>query len=181
MLTFGGSYLATVQTQRFGGDRVRHERGWDLRVRGFTRPHLQLGFDYSRQVWRVPEGPRQTSLNVNRLEFVLGVDVLPLPYEWVVRPALIPYGAVGLAWGRSRDTPPDLMARSDDLMGGFGATFGSDFVLYIRPKGRFLIGLRGGVSKPLYRLRAGGERQDYDDDFPRALRWQVGIDFGATP
>jgi len=181
MLLVGGSYLDVVGTPRLEGVRAEHARGWDVRVRAFTRPHIQLGFDLSRQVWRVPDSARQTKLNVNHLEFVLGVDVLPLPYEFVVRPALIPYAAVGLAWGRNRDTPMDTLSRDDDLMGGFGATFGSDFVLYFRPKGRFLIGLRGGVSKPLYRLRAGGDRLDYDTDFPRALRWQVGLDFGATP
>ncbi len=180
MLLVGGSYLGVVGSPRLEGVRAKHVRGWDVRVRGFTRPHVQLGLDYSRQVWSVPESPRQTKLNANRLEFVLGIDVLPLPYEMRVRPALIPYGAVGVAWGRTRDTL-NAPSRFDETMGGIGATFGSDFVLYIRPKGRFLIGLRGGISKPYYRLRADGDRLDFDDDFPRALRWQVGIDFGATP
>lgn len=181
LLTIGGSYLDVIGTQRFDGATADHRRGWDLRVRAFIRPHVQLGFDYSRQLWRAPSSTRQTKLNANRLEFVLGIDVLPLPYDWPVRPALVPYGAVGLAWGKSRDTLPGASSRTEDLMGGGGFTFGSDFILFINPKGRFLVGLRGGISKPLYRLRAGGERLDYDADFPRALRWQVGLDFGATP
>ncbi len=180
MLLLGGSYLGVLGAPRLQGVRAEHERGWDLRVRAFTRPHVQLGLDYSRQVWNVADSPRQTKLNANRLEFVLGIDVLPLPYEMRVRPALIPYGALGVAWGRTRDSA-DPAGRLDDTMAGIGATFGSDFVLYVRPAGRFLLGLRGGISKPLYRMRADGERLDYDDDFPRALRWQVGIDIGATP
>ena len=181
MMLFGGSYIDAVGTPRLADDPADHQRGWDFRVRGFTRPHVQFGFDLNRQVWRVHDGPRQTNLNVNRMEFVFGVDVLPLPYEWRVRPALVPYAALGLAWGKVRDTAPDSFSRSDDLMGGAGATFGSDFVLFIRPGKRFVIGLRGGLSVPLYRMRAGGERLDFDTEFPRALRWQVGLDFGATP
>jgi len=182
MLTVGASYLSIFGTPRLDGARAEHARGWDVRVRGFTRPHVQFGFDFSRQIWRVPDSPRQTKLSVNRLEFVLGLDVLPLPYEMRVRPALVPYAALGLAWGRVRDTPGgDGTARLNDTMGGAGATFGSDFLLYIRPAERLLIGLRGGVSKPLYRMRANDARLDYDGGFPRALRWQVGIDIGVTP
>ncbi len=180
MLTVGASYLSVLGTPRMDGVPAEHLRGWDVRVRGFTRPHIQLGFDLSRQVWRVPLSERRTKLNVNRLEFVLGIDVLPLPYDLRVRPALVPYAALGLAWGKLRDSP-DLAGRIDPFVGGAGATLGSDFVLYIRPGDRFLIGLRGGVSKPYYRLRAESERLALDDQFPRALRWQVGIDFGATP
>ncbi len=182
LLTVGGSYLGMIGTPRLEGVAADHRRGWDLRVRGFTRPHVQLGFDYSRQLWRVPDSPRRTKVNVNHLEFVFGVDVFPLPYEWKVRPALVPYAALGLAWGRNRDTPPDDIGfRDDDLLGGFGATFGTDFIVFINPKGKVLVGLRGGISKPYYRLRAGGDRLPYDTEFPRALRWQVGIDIGATP
>lgn len=182
LVTIGASYLDVIGTPRLEGVAADHRRGWDFRVRGFTRPHIQLGLDYSRQLWRVPNSPRRTKVNVNHLEFVFGVDVFPLPYEWKVRPALVPYGAVGLAWGRNRDTPPDDTGfRDDDLLGGFGATFGTDFIVFINPRGRVLVGLRGGISKPYYRLRAGGDRLPYDTDFPRALRWQVGIDIGATP
>lgn len=181
LVTVGGSYLGVIGTPRLEGVAADHRRGWDLRVRGFTRPHIQLGFDYSRQLWRVPESPRQTKVNVNHLEFVFGVDVFPLPYEWRVRPALVPYGALGLAWGRNRDTSPNGPSRDDDTLGGFGATFGTDFILFINPKGRVLVGLRGGISKPYYRLRSGGDRLPYDTEFPRALRWQVGIDIGASP
>ncbi|MEM7156616.1 MAG: CHAT domain-containing tetratricopeptide repeat protein [Myxococcota bacterium] len=181
MMLFGGSYIGVVGTPRLADDPADHIRGWDFRIRGFTRPHVQFGFDFNRQVWRAPSSPRQTNLNVNRMEFVFGVDVLPLPYDWRVRPALVPYAGLGLAWGKVRDTAPDSFSRSDDLVGGAGATFGSDLILFIRLGDRFLVGLRGGISKPLYRLRAGGERLDFDDEFPRALRWQVGLDFGATP
>ncbi|MEM6291297.1 MAG: CHAT domain-containing tetratricopeptide repeat protein [Myxococcota bacterium] len=180
MLTVGGSYLGVLGTPRLDGIPAEHARGWDVRVRGFTRPHLQLGFDLSRQVWRVPQSERRTKLNVNRLEFILGIDLLPLPYDLRVRPALIPYAALGLAWGKLRDSP-SVNSRIDPSVGGAGATLGADFVLYVRPTERFLIGLRGGVSKPYYRLRAESERLALDDQFPRALRWQVGIDLGATP
>lgn len=181
LLTVGGSYLDNIGTPRLDGVAADHRRGWDFRVRGFTRPHIQLGFDYSRQLWRVPDSPRRTKVNVNHLEFVFGVDVFPLPYEWRVRPALVPYGSVGLAWGRNRDTPPDDIIRDDAVLGGVGATFGTDFILYINPRGKVLVGLRGGISKPYYRLRSSGDRLPYDTEFPRALRWQVGIDIGATP
>ncbi|MCR9159548.1 MAG: CHAT domain-containing protein [bacterium] len=181
LLTVGGSYLGVVGTPRLEGAAADHRRGWDLRVRGFTRPHIQLGLDYSRQLWRVPSSPRRTKVNVNHLEFVFGVDVFPFPYAWKVRPALVPYGALGLAWGRNRDSPPGELGRDDALLGGFGATFGTDVVLYINPRGKVLVGLRGGISKPYYRLRSDGDRLPYDTAFPRALRWQVGIDIGATP
>lgn len=182
MLTVGGSYLSIVGVPRFDDAPAEHVRGWDLRVRGFTRPHLQFGFDFSRQRWQVPDSPRSTKLTVNRLEFVLGFEVLPLPYEMRVRPALVPYAALGLAWGRLLDTPDGQgTSRIDETMGGVGATVGSDFLVYIRPAERLLIGLRGGVSKPLYRMRANDERLDDDDGFPRSLRWQIGIDIGVTP
>ncbi len=182
MLTVGGSYLSIFGKPTLDGARAEHVRGWDVRLRGFTRPHIQLGFDFSRQAWGVPSSPRATKLTANRLEFVLGLDVLPLPYEMRVRPALVPYAGLGLAWGRSHDTPGGVgTERINDRMGGAGATFGTDLLLYIRPAQRLLIGLRGGISKPLYRMRANDARLEYDDGFPRALRWQVGIDLGVTP
>lgn len=181
MITLGGSYLGIAGDTSFDGEPASMTRGFDLRLRGFLRPHVQVGFDYSRQKWEVPSSARELALNLNHLEFVLGIDVLPLPYEWRVRPALVPYAALGLAWGKQFDRPTLASSRSEDTVGGGGATFGADAILYVRPVGRFLVGLRGGVSKPLYRIRSDGERVNYDDSFPRALRWQVGIDIGVTP
>ena len=181
LLTFGGSYLAILGEPSLDGEAASMTRGFDMRVRGFLRPHVQIGFDYSRQKWEVPSSARELALNLNHLEFVLGIDLLPLPYAWRVRPALVPYAAMGLAWGTQFDRPTLAATRNEDSVGGGGFTFGADAILYVRPVGRFLVGLRGGVSKPLYRIRSDGERVNYDESFPRALRWQVGIDIGVTP
>ena len=41
----------------------------------------------------------------------------------------------------------------------------------------FAILARGGVGKPFYALWEGGDRIDLQREYPRTLRWEVGLTF----
>jgi CHAT domain-containing protein len=185
MTFFQGGYSAPLVTQEHTGAAATNTSSFDLRARFFFRPWLFFGLDYGRHPWNSPDSERQLQVAINRFELVGGMDVLPMPYQWRVRPGLHPYLGLGLAWGRQHQLPPPPVAEGTEpernLMGGAGLTFGTDGALYFRLTDRIALALLGGVAKPIYRLRASGERTDYDKDFPRAWRWQAGVGIGALP
>ncbi len=184
-----GMYANRIGDQRFDGAAVAEMTGLDLGVDLLIHPRLLAGMVYSRDRW-LGDAVSDVDLRVNRLEFDLAVDLIALPYWWRVRPALLPHAGLGLAFGRQRITalgtvdPATMMpvagARSNDLLGGLGVNWGGDFALYFKLGRRLSVALRGGVSRPTYLLRAGGQRLDYDKDFPRAFRWQAGIALGPA-
>lgn len=183
MWFFYGGYSQPLVSQRFEDQSIENSASFDLRMRAFVRPFLGFGFDYGRHPWSSPDSASQLEVAINRFEVVMELDALPLPNEWRVRPGLHPYLGAGFAWGRERMIPDPSMGteRDRNLMGGAGITFGSDVAIYVRLTGRLVLQLRGGVAKPIYRMRAGGERRDYDDEFARAWRWQAGVGLGGLP
>ncbi|MCX4243554.1 CHAT domain-containing tetratricopeptide repeat protein [Paraliomyxa miuraensis] len=181
---FHGSYDAPIEAQQHEGFPATSTRSFGLRMRVFTRPHVFFGLDYGRQPWDAQASPRQTELAFNRFEVVLGLDLLALPYEWRVRPGLHPYLGAGLGWGVLKQLGEGAVAgdeRERELMGALGITLGTEGALYFRLGDRLGLALLGGVAKPIYRMRAGGERLPFDDEFPRAWRWQAGIGIGGLP
>ena len=178
-----GGYSQPLVSQRFEDQAIGNSASFDLRMRAFVRPFLAFGFDYGRHPWSSPDSASQLEVAINRFEFVTELDALPLPNDWRVRPGLHPYLGAGLAWGRERMISDPLVGaeRDQNLMGGAGITFGSDAAIYVRITDRLVLQLRGGIAKPIYRMRADGERRDYDDEFARAWRWQVGLGIGGLP
>ncbi len=184
-----GMYASRVADQSFDGADVSEKTGLDLGVDFLVHPRILPGFVYSRDRW-IGDAVSDLDLRVNRLQLDVAVDLIALPYWWRVRPALLPYAGVGFAFGHQRITDtstidpitmlPVAGARKNDLLGGFGVDFGADFALYFKLGRRLSLALRGGVSRPTYLLRAGGQRLDYDKDFPRSLRWQAGLGIGPA-
>ncbi|MBC8072629.1 MAG: hypothetical protein IAG13_30185, partial [Deltaproteobacteria bacterium] len=148
-----------------------------------------VGFEFSRDRW-LGDAASDVDLRINRIEFDVAIDLLALPYWWRVRPAVLPHVGTGFAIGREQITEigaldpvtmlPVAGARSNELLGGFGVDWGADLALYFKLGRRLSLALRGGVSRPTYLLRAGGQRLDYDKDFPRSFRWQAGLGIGPA-
>ncbi len=185
MIFVSGGYSAPITGESFEGAAATNSASFDLQTRFYNRPWTSFGLDYGRHPWKVPDSARQLEIAINRLELVLALDVLPMPYSWRVRPGVHPYLGLGLAWGYERRLPGDPpmtdVDRERRLMGGIGMTFGTNGALYVRLTEKMALSLFGGVAKPIYRLRAGGDRLDYDDEFPRAWRWQAGLGIGGLP
>jgi len=183
-----GAYAAPIGDHDYDGASVESETAFDLALDFLLHPRLLFGIEYSRDRW-FGDAASDLDLRLNRIEIDLAVDLLALPYWWRVRPALLPHAGIGTAIGRQRVNtttidPITMMPiagpRSNDLLGGLGADWGADVVLYFKLGRRLSLALRGGVTRPTYWLRAGGDRLAYDKDFPRSFRWHAGVGIGPA-
>lgn len=181
MWFFYGGHSRPIKPQSHDGAPAENTASFDLRFRAFSRPFFALGLDYGRHPWKSPDSPRQLEIAINRFEAVAEFDVFPTPNDWRVRPGIHPYLGAGLAWGRQHQLDEPVVIDSEprrEFMAGAGISLGADAAMYFRVTDSFVLQLRGGIAKPVYRLRADGARLDYDDGFPRAWRWQVGLGIG---
>ncbi len=175
VLWFGANYSAPITEQRVDGVRMREPLGLDIGFDALVHPRLTFGLWYGFNKW-VPEGalPSVLQANANRLELRLGSDLLALPRDWVVRPALQPFLGVGLGWLKRRFD--EGFGEESSTHAGIGLTLGAEGALHLHFGKVFLVA-RGGVQKPIYAF-AGDETAFFDKGFPRALHWFAGGMFG---
>ncbi|MEZ4426894.1 MAG: CHAT domain-containing tetratricopeptide repeat protein [Nannocystaceae bacterium] len=175
-LYIGGSYSAPITLERFEGSEVTQRHGFGVDLLFHVPPRWLLGLSFTRTMWDLAASaarPNPFEAKLAKLELVVGVDVLAMPRDWRVRPAINAWVGGGLAWTRQRELIDD--AESDGAF-GLSGTFGADAQLHIRFTKRVDMRLGGGVTKSGYLL--SNDTITGAAKFPGAWRWMVGGAFG---
>lgn len=185
----GGNYSRAFGSYKLqGGTPLKDINGFDVAVGALVHPRAYFQLMFHREVWEVPD---VAELLVRRLEFVYGLDLLALPPEWRIRPALMAMVGFGLGFGRVDSlagsgsdpaVPVPVLPVAEKRAIGVGGLFGGDFAVHIRITDGFEIAPYGGIMIPAYTYTndfpAADRRIDGERGFGRAWRWHVGLKIG---
>lgn len=168
-----------------GGTPLTDKNGFDIAIGGLVHPRAYFQVMFHREVWEVPE---VEEILVRRFEFMYGLDILALPPDWRVRPALMVLLGFGLGFGKTASLvgttngPAPVLPVAEGKAIGVGGVIGGDFALHIRVTKKFEIAPYGGLLVPAYTYTndflAADRRIEGERGFGRALRWHAGIKIG---
>lgn len=183
----GGNYSKAFGEYSLSGLKLQEKSAFDISIGALLHPRAYVQFMFHRDVWQVP---KVEELLVRRVEFIYGFDVLALPPDWRVRPALMVLLGFGLGFGR-RDSlvgeadpnlPVPVPTVNEGRAIGIGGLFGGDFALHIRVTRKFELAPYAGVTLPAYAYTndfpAAERHIDGERGFGRAWRWHAGLKIG---
>ncbi|MDC0722070.1 hypothetical protein [Nannocystis bainbridge] len=183
----GGNYSKAFGDYTLSGLKLTEKNGFDISIGALLHPRAYVQFTFHRDVWQVP---KVEELLVRRVEIIYGFDLLALPPDWRVRPALMALLGFGLGFGRTDslvgeadpNLPAPLPMVKEGRAIGIGGIFGGDFALHIRVTRGFELAPYAGITLPAYRYSndfpAAERHIDGERGFGRAWRWHVGLKIG---
>jgi hypothetical protein len=184
----GGDYSRAFGSYKLAGGLPLDERNaFDVSLGALLHPRAYFQFRFHREVWEVP---KVQEILVRRLEIIYGLDLLALPPDWRVRPALMALLGFGFGFGRNESlvgAPDPMMPQPAPTVEaskgiGIGGVFGGDFALHIRVANKFEIAPFAGVTAGAYTYSndfpAAERRIDGERGFGRAWRWHAGLKLG---
>lgn len=186
----GGDYSKAFGSYKLAGGVPLSERNaFDISIGALLHPRAYFQFRFHREVWEVP---KVQEILVRRIEIIYGLDLLALPPDWRVRPALMALLGFGFGFGRTEslvgtpdpmNPPPAPTPTLQEGKGiGIGGVFGGDFALHIRVTKKFEIAPFAGITAGAYTYSndfpAAERRIDGERGFGRAWRWHAGLKIG---
>jgi len=186
----GGDYSKALGNYTLpGGLKLNEKSAFDISVGALIHPRAYVQVMFHRDVWQVP---KVEELLVRRVEFIYGFDLLALPPDWRVRPALMVLLGFGLGFGRidslvgepdpNLPMPVPTPTVHEGRAIGIGGLFGGDFALHIRVTRKFELAPYAGITLPAYAYTndfpAAERHIDGERGFGRAWRWHAGLKIG---
>jgi hypothetical protein len=177
ILLFGFGIGRPLPGFDYDGEPVKGLHGWSAAFDFTQRRRVMLGAGYGVNVFEVPTHPTNPHVRVSRADVRLDIDLLALPWQMRVRPALLVFAHGGVAFARDHVGDPATGLRSNERRVGAAVDLGADFALHFVLK-KVVIGLRGGIAKPFVGFWDSGDPLSY---LPAAnvLRWNVGLQVGG--
>jgi hypothetical protein len=184
-----GAYSVPVGPFDFPGtQRITQTSGFDVAGTLHVHPRVALRLQFHRNRWETqgdaePGVLDREDYTGRRFEFLYGLDLLGLPYQWRVRPSLSLYGGGGVNWANSTRVTgfvdpvtgtPTGTAEKDKAI-TLGAVVMVEAGLHVALK-KVHFAILGGISKPFMAWKDGfvGDA----DAFTKALRVQIGVAIG---
>jgi hypothetical protein len=182
-----GAYSAPVGPFDYPDtQRITQTSGFDVGGTLHVHPRVALRLQFHRDRWETQGDPARLDredYTGRRVEFLYGLDLLGLPYQWRVRPSLSLYGGGGVNWANSTRvtgtidpvTGAPAGAAAKDKAITLGAVVMVEAGLHVALK-KVHFAILGGISKPFMAWKDGfvGDA----DGFTEALRFQVGLGIG---
>ncbi|MBZ5709705.1 hypothetical protein [Nannocystis pusilla] len=186
----GGAYSRAIGSYTLpGGLKLSEKNAFDISLGFLLHPRVYFQVMFHRDVWQVP---KVEEVLVRRLEFIYGLDLLALPPDWRVRPALMALLGFGFGFGRidslvgtpdPNEPMPMPLPQVDEGRGiGIGGIIGADFALHIRVTRKFELAPYAGITMPAYAYTndfpAAERHIEGERGFGRAWRWHAGLKIG---